>query len=174
MGKFIAFVVGGIVGAVVGAGVMLIAFPYLFPPPELNESVTSPGAEVVYSGSFIGSGDGVHEAQGGVKIYIEPVEMAKEHGGKASDNYHIELQKNFEALPGPNYWVYLNSVDVSDIDAFLADDKRKRLTKLKSFKGSQVYTVGAEDFTGTAQVSIWCESFDQFIAGAKLNDATPQ
>lgn len=167
MAKLIFFVIGGILGLFVGAVAMLVAFPYLFPPDEVNETVTSANAEALYSGSFTGSGDGVHEAMGDVKVYREA--MGQRANGKTTYNYHIELQSNFESLPGPNYYVYFNSAGADDNASFLADADRKRLAKLKSFKGSQVYTVTAEDFADATQVSIWCESFDQFIAGAPLS-----
>ena len=37
----IGFLAGGILGALAGAGGMLLAFPFLFPPAEVNETVAA-------------------------------------------------------------------------------------------------------------------------------------
>ena len=87
----------------------------------------------------------------------------------ADGNLLIELQPGFEVGPGPNFWVYLNTRGGIDDDAgFEADGGRLRIAKLKSFTGSQVYAADAETFAGAGAVTIWCESFGQYIASADL------
>ncbi|MYE22454.1 MAG: DM13 domain-containing protein [Gammaproteobacteria bacterium] len=160
----VGFLLGGVLGVVVGAGGMLLAFPFLFPPPEVNETVAAmagrdvaPLVESRFREGVAGQ-DAAHWGRGGVRAY------------RAEDgNVLIELQRDFEVGPGPNFWLYLNDVGgVDDEGDFEADDRRKRIAKLKSFTGSQVYVVNAGDFESARAVTVWCESFDQYIASADL------
>lgn len=160
----VGFLLGGVLGVVAGAGGMLLAFPFLFPPPEVNETVaTVAGRDVapLVESRFregVAGQDAAHWGRGGVRAY------------RAEDgNVLIELQPDFEVGPGPNFWLYLNDVGgVDDEGDFAADDERKRVAKLKSFTGSQVYAVNAEDFESARAVTVWCESFGQYIASADL------
>ena len=108
MGPWIAFVLGGVLGVVAGTGGMLIAFPFLFPPPVVSEAAPGVGATTV---SRIGTfrfdeqapgRDLVHWANGTGAIY------------RADRTVVIRLDENFRAGPGPNYWVYLNTVSVGE------------------------------------------------------------
>ena len=102
--------------------------------------------------------DAAHWGRGGLRAYPA-----------ADGNVFIELQPDFEVGPGPNFWVYLNnSGDIDDEGDFEADGGRQRIAKLKSFTGSQVYAVNAELFADAGAVTIWCESFGQYIASADL------
>ncbi|MYB38879.1 MAG: DM13 domain-containing protein, partial [Gammaproteobacteria bacterium] len=84
-------------------------------------------------------------------------------------NVLVELQADFEVGPGPNFWLYLNSVGgIDDEGDFEADNGRRRIAKLKSFTGSQVYAVNAGDFKSARAVTVWCESFGQYIASADI------
>jgi hypothetical protein len=127
LGRWIAFVLGGVLGVVAGAGGMLIAFPFLFPPPVVSEAPPGAGATTV---SRIGTfrfdeqapgRDLVHWANGTGAIY------------RADRTVVIRLDENFRAGPGPNYWVYLNTVPVGEESAFRADAGRVKLAPLKSF-----------------------------------------
>ena len=70
------------------------------------------------------------------------------------------MQGDFEAGPGPNFWLYVNAKGgVEDEGDFLADDGRIKIAKLKSFKGSQVYALTAEQFAAAKALTIWCEKF---------------
>ena len=153
------FLVGGIAGFVGGLGVMLAAFPFLFPPPMVNETVSNATYELVHESQFrqnvIGH-DIVHWGRGDVAIYRKP-----------DGNYAIEFRANFEVGPGPNFWIYVNSgQDINDELDFLNDVNRVRLTKIKSFRGSQVYEVSEADMKAGGAITIWCESFNQYIASA--------
>ena len=158
----IAFVVGGALGVAAGGVAMLVAFPFFFPPPAVNETVdamtaTAVAGEARFREDSRGQ-DAGHWGRGGVKIY------AAEDGG-----YLLELQPDFEVGPGPNFWLYLNSVGgVEDEDDFLGDANRVKVMKLKSFVGSQVYMISAEAYAGARAVTIWCESFNEYIASADL------
>ena len=160
----IGFLAGGILGALAGAGGMLLVYPYLFPPAEVNETVAAiagrdvaPIARTRFREDAPGQ-DAAHWGRGGLHVY------------RAADgNVLIELQPDFEVGPGPNFWVYLNTrASIDDESDFEADEGRLRLARLKSFAGSQVYAADAEPFAGASAVTIWCESFGQYIASANL------
>ncbi|MCY4324826.1 MAG: DM13 domain-containing protein [Betaproteobacteria bacterium] len=156
---FTGFLVGGIIGFVGGLGVMLTAFPFLFPPPMVNEKVSNATYEVVAESRFrqnvIGH-DVIHWGRGDIAIYRKP-----------DRNYVIEFKANFEVGAGPNFWIYINSKsDINDELDFENDTARIRITKIKSFQGSQVYEVSQADMEAGAAITIWCESFNEYIASA--------
>ena len=160
----IGFLTGGMLGVVAGAGGMLLAFPFLFPPAEVNETVAAiAGREVaaLVETRFregVAGQDAAHWGRGGVRTYRG-----------VDGNVLIELQPDFEVGPGPNFWVYLNTrAGVDDEAGFQADEGRRRIAKLKSFRGSQVYSAEAGIFADAGAVTIWCESFGQYIASADL------
>ncbi len=164
MKKIVLSLAAGVaVGFVAGAGSMLIAFPYLFPPPVVNESLEQLGGgaseTTLYSGVFREDAPGqdfAHWAKGGIRV----VQVS-------NDNVVIHLKSDFEASPGPNYWVYLNSRTGIDEEAdFLADEQRVRLAKLRSFRGSQVYPVSMNQLSDKQALTVWCETFDQYIGSA--------
>ena len=159
----IGFIVGGVLGFGGGAGAMLIAFPFFFPPPQVNETVSGMSAadevlgESVFREDAAGQ-DPAHWGRGGVKFY-----RARDGG------VLMELQADFEVGPGPNFWIYLNARGgVNDEDDFRADEGRVKAAKLKSFSGSQVYALDAERFSRAKAVTVWCESFGQYIASADI------
>lgn len=162
--KTIVFFLGGILGAIAGAGGMLIIYPYVFPPPAVNETVSSMASESLLSESRFredaAGQDVAHWGRGGLKIY-----QAQDGG------ILLELQADFKVGPGPNFWLYFNTV--ADVDAeedFTADAERIKLTKLKSFEGAQVYHVSREAFEKARALTVWCETFGQYIASANLEE----
>ena len=158
--KALIFFVGGALGAVAGAGGMLIAFPFLFPPAAVNESAAA-GLELLGETRFredSAGQDAGHWGRGGVRFYRD------KDGGVVA-----ELQSDFEVGPGPNFWLYLNTAaGVENEDDFLADEGRIKTHKIKSFNGSQVYKLDATEFANARAFTIWCESFNQYIASADL------
>ena len=163
MKKLLLFLGGGVLGAFAGAGGMLIAFPFIFPPPQVNETAAAglpPVGETRFREDSAGQ-DAGHWGRGGVKFY------------RAEDGSVLaELQADFEVGPGPNFWIYLNqSAGVEDEEDFLADAERIRTHKIKSFSGSQVYKLDAQEFANARALTIWCESFGQYIASADLPQA---
>lgn len=155
------FLIGGILGTLAGAGAMLVAFPYIFKPPMVNEIVDQAGAELVVASSFrqnVAGHDPAHWGRGDVKLYRT-----------GDGNYLLEFQANFEVGPGPNLWLYVNTADNIDQETdFLADKRRVRITKIKSFEGSQVYKLTVEQMQDAKAVTVWCETFGQYIASANL------
>ena len=101
----------------------------------------------------------MHWGRGGVKWY------------RSSNNkIFLELQKDFEVGAGPDYWLYLNTrADIDTEDDFFADADRIKLTKIKSFSGSQVYMVDANQFEQARSITVWCETFSEYIASANLS-----
>ena len=160
MGTIKGLVLGAIVGLIVGAGGMLLAFPYVFPPAEVNERIDASSIKVLISESSFREGvdgqDSAHWGRGDVKVY------------EADDGQiMIAFQENFEVGPGPDFWIYLTTEkQINNEEQFFADTKRHKLTQIKSFKGAQVYTISASDYEKAASITIWCETFSQYIASA--------
>ncbi len=158
------FIFGGLLGFIGGAGAMLIAFPFLFPPAEVNEiyqAANSGEVQVLAGGSFrvdTPAQDGAHWGLGTFKVY-----------DKIGDSVVLELQGDFKVGPGPNFWIYLNGNDgIIDEETFNADAGRIKVVKLKSFKGSQVYEIDRTDFESAKGITIWCETFSQYITSADI------
>ena len=161
--RWVSFVTGGLLGLVAGAGGMLIAFPYLFPPALVNEAplAARSAARAAFAFDREAPGrDAVHWANGsGAVVDVE--------GGRV-----LRLEDDFEAGPGPNYWIYLNTRAVGEEKDFTADAGRVRLAKLKSFKGAQNYLLPSDiDTARFHTVTIWCETFGAYIGSAVLKPA---
>ena len=141
---------------------MLVVFPFIFPPPMVNEALEASGGSLVEEAEFregLSGQDPFHWGRGDLKIYRN-----------ADDTFQIEFQANFEVGAGPNFWIYLNKENNIDNEIqFQADESRVRLTKLKSFQGSQVYVASADQMADVKAITIWCESFHQFITSANLD-----
>ncbi len=162
----LSFVLGGLLGAAAGAFGMLIAFPFLFPPPPaadaapaLAASATAPAATFRFDENAAGR-DSVHWANGTGSVL------------KTEAGWVLRLEGDFKAGPGPNYWIYLNTRAVGEEDAFTADSGRVRLAKLRAFEGAQNYVLPAGIDPGKFHtVTIWCESFSQYIGSGALQRA---
>jgi hypothetical protein len=159
----LTFVLGGLLGTAAGAFGMLIAFPFLFPPapaaeaaPTLAASVVAPSATFRFDENAPGR-DSVHWANGNGSLL------------KTDAGWVLRLEGDFKAGPGPNYWIYLNTRAVAEEDAFTADGGRARLAKLRAFEGAQNYVLPADiDPSKFHTVTIWCESFSQYIGSGAL------
>ena len=163
--RFFIFVAGGALGFAGGALAMLLAFPFLFMNEAGNEAALAEEISSTRAAARFDEGapgqDAAHWGKGELKIYEA-----------AGGGYILELQKDFEVGPGPNFWIYANSkADIGDEADFNQDEGRVRLAKLKNFRGSQVYQLGGkagEALAGARAITIWCESFGQYIASANL------
>lgn len=162
MRTVIAFLVGAVLGVVAGAGGMLIAFPFLFPPPVVAEKAPAAASQI---GTFqfdetAPGRDAVHWANGTGSLY------------RADGMTLLRFDDTFEAGPGPNYWIYLNTTPVRDAAAFNADAGRVKIAQLKSFTGGQNYALPPDlDLARFHTVTIWCESFSVYIGSAVLPKA---
>jgi hypothetical protein len=157
----LAFLIGGLLGIVAGAGGMLIAFPFLFPLPIVSDPVSEmAGLRRAQTFKFDESApgrDSIHWANGTGAIY------------RADGASVLRLDDTFAAGPGPNYWIYLNTTPVGDEDTFLADSGRLRIAPLKSFKGSQNFALPKGlDLAPFQTVTVWCETFSAYIGSAAL------
>ncbi len=163
MKTFLTIIISLIVGAVVGAGVMFLAYPFVFPPPQVNEVVQNASAKaVVARGVFIHPNpkDPVHWGKGNTSIYHQ-----------VGQN-EVFLAKNFQVGPGPAFHVFLSeSANIKNNDDF-KQAKNIDLGGLKSFKGSQVYQVPQNvDMSKVKSVVVWCVRFSQLITSANLKPA---
>ena len=101
--KFALFVLGGILGVAAGAGAMLIAFPFVFPPPIANDAAPNPAntatAEMI-TFKFDETAPG-----------RDPVHWANGNGAiiRTTQGAVLRFNADFEAGPGPNFWIYLNT-----------------------------------------------------------------
>jgi hypothetical protein len=159
MRTLVAFLLGGLLGVVAGAGGMLIAFPFLFPPPVVAEAAPA-GASKIGTFRFDETApgrDSVHWANGTGALH------------RTESGVVLRLDDGFEAGPGPNYWIYLTTKPVGDEADFNADAGRVRIAQLKSFRGGQNYGLpDGLDISKFHTVTIWCESFGAYIASAAL------
>jgi hypothetical protein len=151
-GIFIGLCLGGLVGFAGG----ILVFPYLFPPPPVNETIGDRSdADVLARGVFIHANpsDPIHYGSGSVAVY--------------EDLLHLEA--DFNVGPGPKYHVYL--VPEADVtpDTRVQDSMFVDLGRLKAFSGSQNYIVPQGiDLVQYGSVVIWCEQFNVLISPARL------
>jgi len=155
----IGFFIGGILGVVGGFAGGIFVFPYLFPPPPVNEVVESQvRSAIVASGSFIHANpsDPVHYGKGRVSVYPKL----------------LHLEADFEVGPGPKFHVYLVPEANITPDTRVQDTMFVDLGRLKAFTGGQNYPIPAGvDLRKFASVVIWCEQFDVLISPAALSFA---
>lgn len=152
----IGLLVGGILGVGVGFAGGIFLFPYWFPPPPVNETVSEASrGNIVARGEFIHANpsDPVHHGAGNVSIY--------------GDLLHLET--DFRVGPGPKFHVYLvPTVDVTT-DTRVQDTMYIDLGRLKAFSGSQNYPIPMGTRLRDYQtVVIWCEQFGVLISPAAI------
>ncbi|WP_220462862.1 DM13 domain-containing protein, partial [Nitrosopumilus sp. b2] len=113
---------------------------------ETIKHVTS----VVYSGTFVGVGDGIHDAQG--IAYTIPLD----------DGSNVLRLENFQSTNGPDLYVYLATDD--NASEFL------NLGELKANRGNQNYEIPDDaDLTKFNKVLIWCKAFSVLFGSAELS-----
>jgi hypothetical protein len=109
-------------------------------------------SDMLLTGSFIGVGDGIHDAQGNAKVIL------LENGG---DVLRLE---DLMVTNGPDLYVYL-STDKSASDFV-------NLGRLKANIGNQNYPIPAgTDLTKYDIVLIWCRAFSVLFGSAELRAA---
>jgi hypothetical protein len=154
-------------GTVLGAGGMLVAFPFLFPPPVVAERAPdAAGAGASGDVQRVGRFRFDEAAPG-----RDPIHWANGTGGvyRSGDMTIVRFDDSFETGPGPAYWVYLNTVWVGEEEAFRQDSRRLKVAPLKSFTGGQNYPLPpGVDIAGYRTVTVWCEAFGVYIGSAPL------
>ena len=105
---------------------------------------------VSYAGTFIGVGDGIHDAQG--DAYTIPLE----------DGGNVLRLENFRSTNGPDLYVYLATDDrASDF---------VNLGTLKANSGNQNYEIPEDtDISKYNKVLIWCKAFSVLFGSAELS-----
>ena len=112
---------------------------------EMMESIP-----MSYAGSFVGVGDGVHDAQG--NAYTIPLEDAS----------NVLRLENFKSTNGPDLYVYL-STDKNASDFV-------NLGVLKASNGNQNYEIPDDtDLSKYNKVLIWCKAFGVLFGSAELS-----
>ena len=123
------------------------------PQPQNTTSTTNTGQDTLRTGSFVGVGDGIHDAEGIAKVI--PLE----------DRSNILRLENLQVTNGPDLYVYL-ATDKSASD-FVS------LGKLKANNGNQNYDIPSEtDLTKYDTVFIWCRPFSVLFGSAELAPAS--
>jgi len=104
---------------------------------------------VSLSGSFVGVGDGIHDAKGNALVF--PLENSQ----------HILRLEDFSSTNGPDLYVYLASdTGASDYVS---------LGRLKANNGNQNYDIPeGTDLAKYDTVLIWCKQFSVLFGSAKL------
>ena len=117
--------------------------------PPNTTSTANTRQNTLRTGSFVGVGDGIHNAEGIAKVI--PLE----------DGSNILRLENLHVTNGPDLYVYL------------ATDKRASdfvsLGKLKANNGNQNYDIPSQtDLTKYETVLIWCRPFSVLFGSAEL------
>jgi len=148
--------------AIIGMGVAYAISPYFTNStvdealpnsaiPKLDdEPMMEDTAIETYAGTFVGVGDGIHDAQGTVRT------IPLDHG-----NNVLRLE-NFKATNGPDLYVYLATDDKAS--EFIS------LGKLKANNGNQNYDIPENtDLEKYSKVLIWCKAFGVLFGNADLS-----
>jgi Electron transfer DM13 len=120
------------------------------PQPQNNStSTTNTGQNTLRTGTFVGVGDGIHNAEGIAKVV------------QVQDGNNILRLENLHVTNGPDLYVYL-ATDKSASD-FVS------LGKLKANNGNQNYEIPSEtDLTKYGTALIWCRPFSVLFGSAEL------
>ena len=103
-----------------------------------------------YAGTFVGVGDGIHDAQG--DAYTIPLE----------DGTNVLRLENFKSTNGPDLYVYLST------DKYASEFVS--LGELKASSGNQNYGIPDDvDLNEYSQVLIWCKAFGVLFGNAELS-----
>lgn len=122
----------------------------------VNEAMTTIGQEepsILYVGEFVGVNDGIHNAEGQVKVL------------ELNDSTNFLRLEDFKATNGPDLYVYL-STDKSASDTV-------NLGRLKGNAGNQNYEIPpGTDLSKYATVLIWCQAFSVLFGSAELEQVS--
>jgi len=149
-----------LLGFLAGLAAMVIAYPFIFPPPILNEKLIHAETKtLIAKGNFIHPNpkDFIHYGKGSINVY------------KAKDQYEIFLNKDFKVGPGPAFHIFLSDAKNIKTNTAFKNSKKYDLGMLKSFQGSQIYSIPSHvNLSEIKSVVIWCVSFSQLITSADL------
>ena len=115
-----------------------------------EETMMEETVSISYTGTFIGVGDGIHDAQG--DAYTIPLE----------DGSNVLRLENFQSTNGPDLFVYLATDE--NASEFI------NLGELKANKGNQNYEIPDDaDLSKYSKVLIWCKAFGVLFGSAELS-----
>lgn len=143
--KIVGFIIAGIVGVIIS----YTASPLFF-DVTVDESMPEGVIASSLMGSFVGVGDGVHDAAGNVLFF------------ESNDGSKFLRFEEFLSTNGPDLYVYLatdeNASDFID------------LGRLKGNIGNQNYLVPpGVDLREYDTVLIWCKQFSVLFGSAQLS-----
>ena len=116
---------------------------------NISMTTTKETANKTLAGTFVGAGDGFHNAEGVAKLI------------QVGDGTNILRLENLKATNGPDLYVYL-SRDKTASD-FVS------LGRLKGNMGNQNYEIpNGTDLTKYNNVLIWCRAFSVLFGSAQL------
>jgi Electron transfer DM13 len=119
-------------------------------PQQRTLNTTTTTSSVLRTGSFIGVGDGIHNAEGTAKVI--PLD----------DGTNILRLESLRVTNGPDLYVYL-SPDKAASDIV-------NVGKLKANNGNQNYDISeGTDLSKYDTVLIWCRPFSVLFGSAELN-----
>jgi len=150
------FLVGGVLGTGFGVGAGFFAFPYVFPPPEAMDQLTSEEKSgLAANGTFVHAdpSDPIHYGKGKVSVYDRVV----------------FLDKDFEVGPGPEI-SRLSGARRENQGVFPGqkhDVCRPRPPPFFQGQPEIQHTAGV-DLKKYPSVVIWCEQFGVLISPADL------
>jgi Electron transfer DM13 len=115
----------------------------------VDEAMIGGKTATAYAGTFVGVNDGIHNAEGQVKVI------------KLSDGSNFLRLEDFKSTNGPDLYVYL-STDKSNSDFV-------NLGRLKGNIGDQNYKFPeGTDLSKYDTVLIWCQAFSVLFGSAEL------
>jgi hypothetical protein len=154
---WIAFIVGGLLGAAAGFALGIFVYPYLF----LADIVAAETLDRQAAGNLVAQGEFIHANPS------DPI-----HYGKGKVSVYravVHLEQDFEVGPGPKFHVYLVPEAAVTPSTRVAQTKFVDLGRLKAFKGSQSYAVPpGVNLADYPSLVIWCEQFGVLISPARL------
>ena len=141
-------IIGAVIVGVIAVTIVGYAAGPLFYDVTVNEEMPA-SASSTQMGTFVGVGDGIHDAQGDVLII------------NADDGSRFLRFENFKATNGPDLFVYLATDETAN--DFV------NLGVLKGNIGNQNYMIppGA-DLSTHNTVLIWCKQFSVLFGSAQL------
>ena len=133
--------------AAIAVIMVFVASPYFY-DVTVDEALPTASAALP-SGKFVGSGDGIHEAEGDARVL------------EIEDGTSFVRLENFRSTNGPDLYVYLAT-----------DDKASDFVSLGLLKGNvgnQNYEIpDGVDLTKYNKVLIWCKAFGVLFGSAEL------
>lgn len=107
-------------------------------------------AKIMLAGTFVGAGDGFHNAEGTAKVI------------PLANGTNILILENLKATNGPDLYVYLSTGKTTT--DFIS------VGRLKGNVGNQNYLIpSGTDFTKYNTILIWCRAFSVLFGSAHLS-----